>query len=40
VQLRIQTRAKGEKGGKPGLASAPGFPGEAQGNNRAEDFVE
>jgi hypothetical protein len=28
------------KGEKPELSSAPGFPGEAQGNNRAEDFVE
>jgi hypothetical protein len=28
------------KGEKPELSSAPGYPGEAQGNNRAGDFVE
>ena len=27
------------KGEKPEFSSAPGFPGEAQGNNRAEDVV-
>ena len=32
-------RGKGEKGEKPELSSAPGFSGEAQGNNSAEDFV-
>jgi hypothetical protein len=35
-------REKGEKGKrvkKPGLSFVPNFTGEAQGNNRAEDFV-
>jgi hypothetical protein len=35
-------REKGEEGKrvkKSGLSFAPNFPGEAQGNNRAKDFV-
>jgi len=31
-------KGKRRKGEKPELSSAPGFPGEAQGNNSAEDF--
>ena len=36
----LGTRMKGKRreGEKPGLSSAPGFPGEAQGNNSAKDF--
>jgi hypothetical protein len=31
-------KGKRGKGEKPELSSARGFPGEAQGNNSAEDF--
>jgi len=29
---------KGKRGKKPGLSFAPNIPGDAQGNNSAEDF--
>jgi hypothetical protein len=31
-------KGKRRKGEKPALACVPGFSGEAQGNNSAEDF--
>jgi hypothetical protein len=36
--LRTRMKGKRRKGKKPALSSAPGFSGEAQGNNSAEDF--